>query len=59
MDVVKIVKPFSSDEMYYDGLVIKDFFVLIDTYSYETVKGTTKTVPVNIKKKDYKALNEQ
>lgn len=51
VDVAKIV---SLEELYYDGKVIGGYFILIDTYKYQTRNGDIKTVPVFIKQKEYK-----
>lgn len=49
--VVKIV---TDSEVYYDDKEIKGVFVRIGTYTYETMKETTKTVPVYIRESEYK-----
>ena len=38
----------------YDGLQLKGTFIMVDTYTYTTRKGYTKTVPVFVPKGDYK-----
>lgn len=62
-DVVKII---TNKDLYYDGNVIKSRFVLIDTYTYQTVvkAGDTdeyrqKTVPVFIKSSEYNKKNKK
>lgn len=62
-DVVKII---TKEDLYYDGNVIKGKFVLIDTYTYQTVvkAGDTdeykqKTVPVFIKASEYVGKNKK
>lgn len=51
VDVAKIV---SLEELYYDGKVVGGYFILIDTFKYQTRNGDIKTVPVFIKQKEYK-----
>lgn len=51
VDVAKIV---SLEELYYDGKVVGGYFILIDTFRYQTRNGEIKTVPVFIKQKEYK-----
>lgn len=48
-DVVKIQ---TSKDVYYDGKKISDYFVFIDTYSYETNSGIVKTVPVYVRQSE-------
>lgn len=51
VDVAKIV---SLEEIYYDGKVVNGYFILIDTFKYQTRNGDIKTVPVFIKQKEHK-----
>lgn len=51
-----IVKLEALDRLLYDGLVIKDSFVLTGTYRYVTVKDIVKTVPVYVTYDDYKVI---
>lgn len=52
-DCVKIV---TTEDMYYDDLVVADSFVLVGTYSYVTTKDVRKTVPVYLKLKEYRKM---
>lgn len=51
-----VYKVITSNEMLYDGKVIRGWYVLIDTYTYVTVKDLQKTVPVYISLNDYRLL---
>ncbi len=51
-----VYKVITSNEMLYDGIVIRGWYVLIDTYTYVTVKDLQKTVPVYISLNDYRLL---
>lgn len=51
VDVAKIV---TLEEIYYDGKVVNGYFILVDTFKYQTRRGEIKTVPVFIKQKEYK-----
>lgn len=43
----------TNEEVYYDGRQISGMFVLVDTYSYETVQHRTKVVPVYVRLSEY------
>lgn len=55
-DIVKIE---TLEEVYYDGKKISGRFRLIDTYTYVTNSGSTKTVPVFVSQKEYKSYLEK
>lgn len=46
----------SSEEMYYDKLKVRGTFVLLGTYSYLNKDDLRKTVPVYIRRSEYKRL---
>lgn len=52
-DVVKII---SETGIMYDNLVFRGRFVLVGTYTYETKKETIKTVPVYMRRSEYKSI---
>lgn len=55
-----IVKVETTVEPYYDSKKLSDNFIRIGTYSYSTLMGIQKTVPVFVKMKEYiKVKNEQ
>lgn len=49
-DPIQII---TNDEVYYDGRHIIGMFVLVDTYSYETVQGRINVVPVYVRLSEY------
>lgn len=49
-DVVKIE---SLSMVLYDGKTVSGYFTLVDTYSYMTKNGLTKTVPVYVLRSEY------
>lgn len=56
VDVAKIV---TLEEIYYDGKVVNGYFILVDTFKYQTRRGEIKTVPVFIKQKEYKKWKQK
>ncbi len=54
-DIVKII---TNDEIIYDDKKLSGKWVLVDTYTYTTVKERVKTVPVFIPYKQYKEAIE-
>lgn len=52
-DVVKVI---ILDDFVYDGKEYSGVFVLVDTYTYTTREDIQKTVPVYIKRSDYRKL---
>lgn len=53
-DKFNVVQFITNDEIYYDGLIIKGTFRLVDTYAYETVQGKIKVVPVYVRLSEYR-----
>ena len=52
----KTVKVESNTDEYYDGKSLCGPYKMIGTYQYITVKNLGKTVPVYVKKSEYKKL---
>lgn len=52
-DGTKVVKFITAEEVYYEGLDISGKFVLVDTYTYETVEHKIKVVPVYVRLSEY------
>ena len=42
----------------WDGKKISGYYILVDTYTYETKKGMIKTVPVYVLTSEYKKHTE-
>lgn len=53
-DKFNVVRFITNEEVYYDGLIVKGRFRLVDTYTYETVQGRVKVVPVYVRYSEYK-----
>lgn len=47
------IQVITNEEVYYDGRQISGMFVLVDTYSYETVQHRIKVVPVYVRLSEY------
>ena len=52
----KVVKVKSKTDVYYDGKSLWGPYKMTGTYQYTTVKDFVKTVPVYVKKSEYKKL---
>ena len=52
-DNFNVVRFITNEEIYYDGLVVKGRFRLVDTYTYETTQGRVKVVPVYVRLSEY------
>lgn len=55
-DVVKVI---ILDDLVYDGKEYSGVFVLVDTYTYTTREDIQKTVPVYMRRSDYRKINKR
>lgn len=49
-----VVKVRTISEKIYDGKQMKGTFIMVDTYTYTTIKGVVKTIPVFVPAKELK-----
>lgn len=52
-DHLNTIQIITNEEVYYDGRNISGMFILVDTYSYETVQHRVKVVPVYVRLSEY------
>jgi len=51
-----IVKLITNEDTFYDEKRLSGIYIMVNTYTYETKKGSIKTVPVFIKATEAKSL---
>lgn len=52
-DRFNVIQVITVTEVYYDGRQLSGLFVLVDTYTYETIQHRVKVVPVYVRLSEY------
>lgn len=58
-DDFTVAKVITVEEVYYEGLKLYGRFILVDTYSYETVEHKIKVVPVYVRYSEYRKYSSR